>query len=108
MTVYQSGPFNIEQGNSAAFAIEFLDSAGSLTVPSSAELSITYVSLTSTSPVSTVTESVTLTLENSFYTGTWSSTSARLGLATWVAMAANSTAVQSTGQIRVLQRQSTY
>lgn len=100
---FLSGPVNIEQGNSAKFAIEFLDSTGALTVPSSANLSVAYTNISNT----TQTDSVTLTEENSFWTGTWSSTSAALGLATWTATGA-STTVQATGQIRVLQRQSTY
>lgn len=102
MTVFISGPINIEQGNSASFAIEFLDSSGDLTVPSSADLSITYVN---TSNIST-TDSVTLTEDNSFWTGTWSSASAALGLATWVATG-GSTTISATGQLRILQRQST-
>ena len=105
MTVYNSGPVNIEQGNSANFAVEFLSADGSLSVPTSGTLSITYTSIANVS----TTEDVTLTNSNSFFTGTWSSTSAALGLATWEAVAAGSTdEVQATGQIRIIQRQSTY
>lgn len=103
MPQYNSGPINIQQGNSANFTIEFLDDDGDLTVPSSANLSITYTNTSNTSQ----TDSVTLTNSNSFFTGTWSSTSAALGLATWEATAA-STTVQATGQLRIIQRQSTY
>lgn len=99
---FQSGPVNIESGNSAKFAIEFLDSTGALTVPSSANLSVVYINTSNVSQ----TDSVTLTQTNSFWTGTWSSVSAALGLAIWTATGA-STTVQATGQIRVLQRQST-
>lgn len=104
MVTYTSGPFNIEQGNSAYFTIEFLDSTGALTVPSSADLTITYINTVNASQVDTV----ALTQTNSFFTGTWSSTSAALGLASWLATCAGSTITQSVGQIRVLQRQSTY
>ena len=104
MTVYNSGPVNIEQGNSVDFAVEFLDSTGALTVPSAGSLSIAY---TNTSNAS-ATETVTLANVNSFFTGTWSSTSAALGLATWQATATGSTVVQATGQLRIIQRQSTY
>ena len=103
MAVYNSGPFNIQQGNSANFVVEFFDDSGDLTVPSSADLTVTY---TNTSNISQA-DAVTLTEINSFFTGTWPSTSAALGLATWVATCAGSTATQSTGQLRIIQRQST-
>lgn len=104
MTVYQSGPVNIQQGNSATFNVEFLDSTGALTVPSSGLVTVTYTNTSNTSQ----SDSVSLTEYNSFFTGTWSSTSAALGLATWVATMAGSTTTQATGQLRILQRQSTY
>ncbi len=103
MPVYRQGPINIQQGNSAAFAVEFLDSDGELTVPLTANLQISYVNLTN----STVTETVALSETNEFFTGIWSSTSAALGLATWVATG-TSTDASATGQLRILQRQSTY
>lgn len=103
MTVYNSGPFNIQQGNTANFVVEFFDDSGDLTVPSSADLTITYTNTSNASQA----DSVTLTETNSFFTGVWSSTSAALGLAVWVATCANSTETQSTGQLRVIQRQST-
>src|SRR5262245_12053138 len=104
VSVYESGPINIQQGNSANFTVEFLSSLVELTVPSSAYITIAYTDITSIA----VSETVDLTEDNSFFTGTWSSTSAALGLATWTVMAANSTISQSVGQIRVIQRQSTY
>jgi hypothetical protein len=104
MTVFNSGPINIEQGNTADFTVEFLDSSGSLTVPSSGTLTMVYVN---TSNV-VQTDAVPLTVSNSFFTGSWSSTSAALGLATWNATMAGSTVSQAAGQIRVLQRQSSY
>lgn len=103
MTVYQSGPINIEKGNTANFAVEFLDSTGSLTVPSTCNFTVSY---TNTSNAST-TDTVTMTESNSLFTGSWSSTSAALGLATWQVTATGSTVVQATGQLRIIQRQST-
>lgn len=91
------GPTNISQGNSAKFVIEFL-SSGSLTVPSSGNLTVTYTNTSSASQ----TDTVTLALNNSYYLGVWSSTSAALGLATWNLTAAGSTATQQTGTIRVI------
>jgi hypothetical protein len=104
MTVYTSGPVNIEQGNSANFTIEFQDSTGALTVPSSANLTVTY---TNTS-FSSQTDTVTLTQDNDFYTGVWPSTSANLGIAIWSATTSIGSSVGAIGQIRVIQRQSTY
>ena len=104
MTVYDSGPINIQQGNSANFTVEFLSSLNELTVPSSAYIHISYTNLSASS----VSEDFDLTENNSFFTGTWSSTSAALGLATWIAYAAGSTTGQATGQLRIVQRQSTY
>lgn len=103
-TVFNSGPVNIEQGNSANFVIEYLSSTGELTVPASGDLTISYTDITNAS----ASEVISLTESNSFFTGTWSSTSAALGLATWVVTSEGSTETQATGQIRVLQRQSTY
>ena len=103
MTVYNSGPVNIEAGNTANFAVEFLDTAGSLTVPSTCNFTISYTNLSNAA----TTQTITMTQSNSFFTGSWSSTSAALGLATWSVTMAGSTTVQATGQIRVLQRQST-
>ncbi len=104
MTVFTSGPVNIEQGNSANFTIEFLDSTGALTIPSSANLVVTYTNTSFASQSDTI----ALTLDNDFFTGVWPSTSANLGLATWVATSATGSSVGATGQIRVIQRQSTY
>src|SRR5688572_21869212 len=91
------GPVNIVQGNSAKFVIEFLDD-GELTVPSSGNLTVAYT----TTSGSSQTDTVSLTLVNSFFTGTWSSTSAALGIATWNLTAAGSTSTQQTGTIRVI------
>jgi len=104
MTVFNSGPINIEAGNSAAFTVEFLDSSGNITVPSGGSLAVTYLNASNSSQ----TDTVTLAGNGSFFTGTWSSTSAALGTATWVATITGSTITQSAGQVRIIQRQSTY
>lgn len=103
MTTFFSGPFNIEQNNGAFFALEYVSSTGDLTVPSTAALTVAYTNTSNTAQ----SDSVALTLDGSFWTGTWSSTSAGLGLATWTATSGGSTTTGS-GQIRVIQRQSTY
>src|ERR1019366_221171 len=91
------GPVNITQNNSAQFAIEFL-SNNSLTVPSSGNLTVSYTNNSNAAQ----TDTVTLTLNNSFYQGTWSSTSSALGLATWTLTAAGSTSTQQTGQLKII------
>ena len=103
MPVYRQGPINIQQGNSAAFAVEFLDSDDELTVPLTASLQISYTNLSNSS----VTETVSLSESNSFFVGTWSSTSAALGTASWVATG-DSTNASAIGQLRIIQRASTY
>lgn len=82
------------------FAVEFL-SSGILTAPSSGTMTITYVNTSNASQ----TDSVALTNDNSLFTGSWSSTSAALGLATWQVISAASTTVAATGQVRVIDRQ---
>lgn len=103
MTTYNSGPINIQSGNSANFTVEFLSSTGSLTVPSTCNFTVVYTNASNAAQ----TDTVTMTESNSFFIGTWSSTSAALGLAIWSVTMAGSTTTQATGQIRVLQRQST-
>ena len=92
------GPTNITGGNSAKFVLEFLDSDGNITTPSSANLTVTYVNTAGASQIDTV----ALTVTGSFFTGTWSSTSASLGLASWSLTGAGSTTVAQNGQIRVI------
>lgn len=101
---FASGPFDIQQGNTANFSVEFLSSTNTLTTPSTTNMTISYVNLSSTNQ----TDTITLTQTGSFYTGTWSSTSADLGLATWAVTATGSTTTQATGQLRIIQRQSTW
>lgn len=100
MATFQSGPFNIEQGNSAYFTVEFLDVNGKLSVPSLATMTVSY---TNTS-AATQSDVLSLVPSGSFFNCTWSSTSASLGLATWVALTAASSVQLSTGLIRVIQR----
>jgi hypothetical protein len=99
MVSFQSGPFNIEQGNSANFVIEFFDINGILSIPSAPAMTVTYVNTSAATQVDTV----ALSQNGSFYTGTWSSTSASLGLATWLTTAPSSVQV-ATGQLRIIQR----
>ncbi len=99
MAVFQSGPFNIEQGNSAAFVVEFYDINGLLAVPLSPGMTVSYTNTSNLPQVDTV----TLLSVGSFFNGTWSSASAILGLATWVTTSPSSVQM-ATGQLRIIQR----
>lgn len=98
---YVSGPVNIQQGNTANFVVEYFDSSGNLSIPSGGTVTIVYRNTQNV----TTTDTVTLTQTGSFFTGSWSSSSAALGLATWTAAATGSTAVEVQGQIRVIDRE---
>ena len=92
------GPVNLTQGNSAFFTCEFYDTSGNVTIPSGGTVNVTYTNTSNT----TTTDLVSLSQTGSFFTGTWSSVLASLGLATWQLFATgNSTAVQ-TGQLRII------
>lgn len=91
------GPTNIVQGNSARFVVSFL-SDGAITVPSSGNLTIAYTNTSSAAQSDTI----DLTQVGDFFTGTWSSTSAALGIATWTLTSAGSTSTQQTGYIRII------
>jgi hypothetical protein len=98
--VFLSGPFNIEQGNSVQFVVEFFDSNNVFTTPSADTMNVVYINTSNVQQ----TDLVGLTSVGGFFTGTWSSTSAALGLATWTAVALPSSVQAATGQIRVIQR----
>ncbi len=101
MPNYQSGPVNIQQGNTANFVVEYFDAAGIYTQPVSGSVTVAYTDTSNTQ----VTDTVTLALTNRYFTGAWSSASAALGLATWVVYANGSLAVAQTGQFRIIDRQ---
>lgn len=92
------GPVNITQGNSAEFVAEFFDSSGNLSVPAGATLSITYTNINNVSQ----TDTVVMTALNSFFTGTWSSTSASYGLANWTLTVTGQSTAAQLGVIRVI------
>lgn len=98
MTYVDFGPFNLKYGNSAFFTAEFYDSNGLLTVPAGATLSVTYTNINNTSQ----TDNLAMSLLNSFYTATWSSTNAALGLAPWTVRATGVTSASQVGIIRVI------
>ena len=92
------GPVNLTQGNSAFFTVEFYDTSGNITTPSAATITLTYINLGNSTQV----DVVTLSPRGSFFTGTWSSTSATYGLADWVVSATGGSTAMQQGQIRVI------
>jgi hypothetical protein len=92
------GPVNITGGNSGFFTAEFFDSNGNTTVPSGATLSITYINTSNASQ----TDTIAMSLSNSYYTATWSSTSASYCIASWSIIAAGNSVASQIGQIRVI------
>lgn len=98
MSQYEFGPVNITYGNSAQFVAEFLDSSGNITTPQSATITVIYTNTSNT----TQTDTVSMAAAGSFFTGTWSSTSASNGLASWTLVSAASTIAAQSGQIRVI------
>lgn len=98
MTQVDYGPVNIQYGNSAFFTAEFYDSNGLLVIPAGATLSITYTNINNASQ----TDSIAMSLLNSFYTVTWSSTNAALGLAPWTITATGASSASQIGIIRVI------
>lgn len=88
---------NIVSGNTAQFVAEFLDVNGDLTVPTGGTLTITYpIGLTTSSTA------ISMTLQNSFFTATWSSSVSSLGLATWDITSVGSTTPAATGTLRII------
>lgn len=98
MTQIALGPVNITYGNSANFVAEFLDSSGDITTPSSGTVYVSYTNILNVAQ----TDTVSLAVTGSLFTGTWSSTSATEGIATWTLLSATSTATQQTGLIRII------
>lgn len=91
-------PFNIFQGNSAEFIVEFLDSNGLLTIPGGGILTVTY-----TKGITTGSAALALAQVGSFFTATWGSSVADLGQASWSITATGSSVVVSTGVLRIIE-----
>lgn len=89
-------PYNITLGSTVAFTVEFLDSNGDLTVPSSATLTMTYTTVAG----ATASSNITMTQSNSFFTATWGSGVAALGMANYSINAPGQT-TPTTGSLRL-------
>lgn len=90
-------PYNVTWGSTVEFTVEFLDSNGDLTVPSSATLTMTYTSISGT----TASSDIDMTQSNSFFTATWGSGQAAFGMATYSITAPGQTTA-TTGSLRLL------
>jgi hypothetical protein len=90
-------PYNITGGSTVVFTVEFLDSSGNLTIPSSATLTMTYTSIAGT----TASSGIAMTQSGSFFTATWGSGQAAFGMANY-SIAAPGQLTPTTGQLRLL------
>jgi len=91
-------PTNVVVGNTAQFVAEFLDANGNLTVPPGGTLNIAYPT-----GLTTASTSISMTLQNSFFTATWQSSVSDLGNATWNITATGSSIAQAQGDLRIIQ-----
>ena len=98
MTQMEFGPVNIEAGNSAEFVAKFIDSNQNLSIPPGATLVVSYTNINNAPQ----TDTIAMSLINSFYIATWSSTSAIYGLANWSIIATPNSSAAQIGQIRVI------
>jgi hypothetical protein len=92
-------PFNVTQGSTVVITVTFFDSNNVVTVPTSANITITYP----LSSNSLVTTSVILGMSaaGSFFTASWGSGVAALGL-TFLSASAPGQATPTTDTLRVI------
>jgi hypothetical protein len=93
---------NAPLGQSITFTAMFFDSAAVLTVPSSATLTVTYPP--SSNSLTTVSCDIAMTAVGDFFTATWASSVAALGLSSYAASAPGlvSGSSGSTGTLRII------
>lgn len=93
-------PINVTWGQKAQFAVEFLDSGGSLTIPSGGQIIVSYTDYTTRASTS---QTITLVQSSEFFIGTWNSSVSVIGLATWSVYATSSPTVpEQSDVIRVI------
>lgn len=91
-------PINATLGSTIVFTVEFFSSANVMTVPSSATLTITYP-MSSNSLVTTTT-TVGMSQSGNFFTATWGSGVAALGITNY-SVTAPGQASATIGQLRL-------
>lgn len=90
-------PTNITKGRTAQFIVEFIDASGNLVTPSSGQLTINYaVNFVSQQDV------IDLSPSGSFWTGSWDSSPADLGIANWSVTSPLTTTPAQVGEINVI------
>jgi hypothetical protein len=78
-------PFNIASGSTVQFTVVFFDSTGAVTVPTSATITVTYPP--SSNSLTTVSCAIGMSAAGNFFTATWGSGVAALGLSSATASA---------------------
>lgn len=91
-------PVNVTQGSTVEFTVEFFDSNQILTVPTSATMTVTYPP--SSNNIAIATAVIGMTPSGSFFTATWGSGVAALGLSSY-SVSAPGQATPTTGTLRV-------
>lgn len=74
-------PFNVTQGSTVQFTVEFFDSTNVLTVPTSATITVTYPQAGNS--VTLVSCVISMSPVGNFFTATWGSGVAALGLSSF-------------------------
>lgn len=94
-------PFNVPTGRTVVFTAVFFDTSEAVTVPSSATLTVTYP--LSSSPLTMTSCSIDMTAAGDFFTASWSSSVAALGLSSFSAAAPGqvTAAPGSAGTLRI-------
>ena len=92
-------PINVTTGSTVQFTVEFFDSTNVLTVPTSATLTVTYP--LSSNSIVTATATIGMTPSGSFFTATWGSAVAALGITNY-SVSAPGQASATTGSLRVI------
>ena len=91
-------PINVTYGSTVQFTVEFFDSSQILTVPTSATITITYPP--SSNSLTTVSCAIGMSQSGSFYTASWGTTVAALGLSSY-SVSAPGQATPTTGTLRI-------
>lgn len=92
-------PYNVTLGSTVEFTVEFFDSAGVLTVPTSATLTVTYPP--SSNSLTTTSCAIDMSASGDFFTATWGTGVAALGIASFSVTGAGQ-ASPTTGQLRLI------
>lgn len=92
-------PINVTYGSTVQFTVEFFDSSQILTIPSSATITITYP--ISSQSLTLATCAISMTITGSYYTASWGTTVAALGLSSY-SVTAPGQATATTGTLRII------